>query len=100
MGDRFHFVFAAIDSARCPVGFVVVHGIAHGETAHEIGNAWLWYTQIFAQNEAETIGEEEESVGGDGGGPKVRGVAFVDNCLRGETFDPGERGGVGEAEVV
>ena len=33
-------------------------------------------------------------------GAKLGGVAFSDHGLRSQAFDPGERSGVGEAEVV
>lgn len=36
----------------------------------------------------------------DGSGSKLRGVSFVDDSLRVETLDPGQRGSIGEADVV
>ena len=46
------------------------------------------------------VGEQEKSVGSDGTSPKLGSVAFVDDCLRGQAFDPREWGSVGEAEVI
>lgn len=46
------------------------------------------------------VGEEEESVERDGAGTKLGSVAFTDHRLGGQALDPGQRGGVGEAEIV
>jgi len=46
------------------------------------------------------VGEEEERVEGDRASPQLAFVPFVDNGLGVESFDPRERGSIGEAEVV
>ncbi len=48
----------------------------------------------------EMIGVESESVESGGSGTKFGVVALVDHGLRSEAFDPRERGGVREPQVV
>lgn len=48
----------------------------------------------------EMVGEEEKGVESSRSGPELWGIALVDDGLGGESFDPGEWGGIGEAEVV
>ncbi len=55
-------VFAMVNGAGGTVGFVIVHGVAHRNAAHEIANPWLAAARILAQDEVKTVGEEEESV--------------------------------------
>ena len=46
------------------------------------------------------VGEKEKTMHGNGGRAKVRGIAFINDRLRGQAFDPGEWSGVWEAEIV
>lgn len=46
------------------------------------------------------VGEQKESVSGDGSSAISGGVSFADHCLWSQPFDPREGGGVGEAEVI
>lgn len=98
--DWFHLVFAMIDRPPDPVGFIVVHGVAHGEPAHQVGNAGFERADILAENQVEAIWQKEEAKEGDGGGAELGGVPLGDHRLGTQAFDPGERSSVGEAEVV
>ncbi len=98
--DLDHFVFALIDCAFDPVGFVVVHGVADADTTHQVGDARRVSTEIFFEYQVKVIRKKEESVECDWCFAKVRGVTLADHGLWGQTLDPRERSGVGEAEVV
>lgn len=95
-----HFVFTLVDSTFDTVGFVVVHGIAHGEATHEVGDTGSFAPEVFAQDEVKMIGKQEEGMESDGTRPKLRGVAFADDCLGSQSLHPGQGSRVGEAEVI
>ena len=94
------FVFTKVDGPFDTVGFVVVHGVAYAKATHEIGDPGFFTPEIFAQDEMEMVGEEEEGVERHRTGAKLRGVTFVDYRTRSQAFDPGEGSGVGEAQIV
>jgi hypothetical protein len=93
-------VFALINRAFDPIRFVVIHRIADTDPADQIADPGVLTAEIFAYDEMEMVGEEEERVEGDRSRSEHGFVAFVHDRLRVQTFDPGEWRGVGETEVV
>lgn len=57
LGYGDHFVFALVDGAFDPVGFVVVHSISDREATHKIADARFDCALIFAKDEVKMIGE-------------------------------------------
>lgn len=50
LGDENVFVFSLINCAFDPVSLVVVHGVAHGEPAHEVADPWFFAPDIFFEH--------------------------------------------------
>lgn len=46
--DIDHFIFTLVDGTFDSVGFVVVHGVADGEAAHEVADPWFVTALVFA----------------------------------------------------
>ena len=68
--------------------------------AQEVGDPRSCSAQVLPQDEVKAVGEEEEGHKSDGVGAKLRGVSLGNDGLGGKTFDPGERGGTGEAKII
>ena len=81
LGNRSHFVFATIDCANSSIGFVVIHGVADREAAHQIANSGLVGADIFPQHKVKVVGKEEKAVQGYGGSTQLRAIAFGDYRL-------------------
>ena len=81
-------VFAMVNGAGGTVGFVIAHGVAHRNAAHEIANPACCRPHSRA-GRGETVGEEEEAWRLTGVAPSSEAF-LVDHSLGSEAFDPRE----------
>ena len=54
-------VFAMVNGAGGTVGFVIAHGVAHRNAAHEIANPGLLAARILAQDEVKRSGRRRKA---------------------------------------